>query len=88
MLPKRHDKGLFTLMLVNQLSFAGAGIVRHHLFDGGGGFYAALLLQFINPISYGFNHFARGLRGRGSLRRGPLLAHPVALLDDFYSFLF
>jgi hypothetical protein len=70
------------------LGFAGARVFRQHQFEGVGGFDAALLLHFINPIGYGLNHFARSLRGRVSLRRWLLLTHSLVLLDDFYSFLF
>ena len=72
----------------SELGLAGARVLRQHQFDGVGGFDAALLLQFINPIGYGLNHFTRGLRGRVSLRRGLLLTRPLVLLDDFDRFLF
>ena len=76
------------LGLGDELGFAGARVFRQHQFDGVGGFHVALLLQFINPIGYGFDHLARGLRGRGSLRLGLLLTRPLVLLDYFDSFLF
>ena len=74
--------------MLEGLGLAGAGVVGQQQFDGVGGFYSAFLLNFVNPIGYGFDHFARGLRGRVSLRRGLLLARPLGLLDDFDSFLF
>ncbi len=70
------------------LGFVAVRVVPQHQFDGVRGFETALLLQFINPIGYGFDHFARGLRGCGSLRRRLLLSRPLALFDDFYGFLF
>ena len=73
---------------VTRLSFVWSRIFRKQRLDCVGSFDPALLLKFINPIGYGFHHFTRGLRGRGSLRRGLLLTRPLVLLDDFYSFLF
>jgi hypothetical protein len=70
------------------LGLAGARILRKHLLDGVCRFHAALLLQFINPIGHGLNHFARRLCGRVSLRHGLLLTNPFILLYDFDSFLF
>ncbi len=70
------------------LRFAAARIVGQHQLEGVGSFRMALLLEFINPIGNGFDHFTRGLRGRGSLRRGLQLTRPLVLLDDFYDFLF
>ena len=70
------------------LGFAGARILREHQLDGVCGFHAALLLQFVNPIGHGLNHFACGLGGSISLRGGLLLTNPFILLDDFNSFLF
>ena len=72
----------------SRLGFVAARVVPQHQFDGVGSFRAALLLQFVNPISYGFDHFARGLCGRSSLRRGLLLSRPLDLFDDFDCFLF
>ena len=71
-----------------RLGFVASRVVLQHQFDGVGSFCAALLLQFVNPIGYGFDHFARCLRGRGSLRCGLLLSRQLALFDDFYCFLF
>ena len=71
-----------------RLGFVAPRVVPQHQFNGVGSFCAALLLQFINPIGHGFDHFARGLRGRSSLRRGLLLSRQLALFDDFDSFLF
>lgn len=71
-----------------ELDLAGARIIGEHQFDGAGRFCAALLLKFINPIGYCFNHFARSLRGRVSLRRGLLLTRPLILFYDFDNFLF
>ncbi len=70
------------------LGFVGPRVVPQHQFDGVGSFCAALLLQFVNPIGYGFDHIARGLRGRSSLRRGLLLTRQLALLNDSDNFLF
>src|SRR6266511_5884440 len=70
------------------LALAGARIFRQHQFNGLGGFYAALLLQFINPIGYGLNHFARSLCSSVSLRSRLLLTRALILLDNFYNFLF
>ena len=70
------------------LGFASARILRKHQLDGVCGFHPALLLQFVNPIGHRLNHFARGLCGSVSLRRGFLLTNPLVLLDDFNSFLF
>jgi hypothetical protein len=70
------------------LGFAGAWILGQHQLDRVGSFRTAFLLQLVNPIGHSFYHFTRGLRGRGSLRRGLLLTHSLVLLDDFYSFLF
>jgi len=75
-------------LLSTDLGFAGARIFRQHQFEGVRGFDSPFLLQFINPIGYSLNHFARGLRGRVPLRRGLLLAHSLVLLDDFDRFLF
>ena len=71
-----------------RLGFVAPRAVPQHQFDSVGSFCAALLLQFVNPIGHGFDHFARGLRGRSSLRRGLLLSRQLALFDDFDSFLF
>ena len=71
-----------------RLGFVAARVVPQHQFDGVGSFGAALLLQFVNPIGDGFDHFARGLRGRGSLRRGLLFARQLALFNDSDNFLF
>ena len=79
---------LLGLGLGDELDLASVRVFRQHQFDSVGGVHAALLLQFINPIGYGFYHFARSLRGRGSLRLGLLLTRPLVLLDYFDSFLF
>ena len=70
------------------LGFVAARIVRHHQFDGVGGFETALLLQLVNPIGNGFDHLPRSLRRCGSLRRRLLLTRPLVLFYDFDSFLF
>ena len=70
------------------LRLAGARVVRQEQFDGGRGFYTAFLLNFVNPIGDGLNHFTRALSRRGFFWGGFLLARSLVLLNYSYCFLF
>ena len=70
------------------LNLAGTRALRKQSLDGLGGFGAAFLLQFVNPIGHSLNHFTRGLSRRVLLGDGLLLTPSLVLLDDFDSFLF
>jgi len=70
------------------LNLAGTRALGKQSLNGLSGFRAAFLLQFINPIGDGLNHFARSLRRRVFFGDGLWLTPSLVLLDDFDSFLF
>ena len=53
-----------------------------------GSFDAALLLQLVNPVRHGLNHFARSLGRSVALGRRLLLTRSLVFLDYLDSFLF
>ena len=70
------------------LNLAGTRALGKQSLNGLSGFRATFLLQFINPIGDGLNHFARSLRRGVFLGDGLWLTPPLVFLDDFDSFLF